>query len=267
MYGNNAGKNYGTGGDFTVNSGPFLGARGPNEFWGNWAKFDENSFLHKGSGINGGLADSKTFSLVFQLEEIGLSSTAGLFFMERVNASGYYLLSINHVPHQSPYAFHIVGYHPTQGQIMYFTANLAGLTYAPYTCMLCVDTSDSTKCKLYVNNILLSWSSVTLQNYAFPFSSNSASYISKTNDAGGKLVGKLSELYFTTEYIDFSQEANRLKFRDAFGNPVDLGSDGSKPTSTAPAIYMRFDPANFGKNSGTGGDFTINGTILDGGQL
>lgn len=28
MCGNNAGKNYGTGGDFTVNSGPFAGARG-----------------------------------------------------------------------------------------------------------------------------------------------------------------------------------------------------------------------------------------------
>ena len=67
--------------------------------------------------------------------------------------------------------------------------------------------------------------------------------------------------------VDFSSEANRLKFRDAFGNPVSLGTDGSTPTGTAPAIYMRFDPASQGTNSGTGGAFTKTGTINDGGQL
>jgi hypothetical protein len=34
-----------------------------------------------------------------------------------------------------------------------------------------------------------------------------------------------------------------------------------------PAIYMRFDPANQGKNDGNGGDFVKSGTILDAGQL
>ncbi|MCP1319721.1 hypothetical protein, partial [Halomonas sp. 707B3] len=35
-----AGRNYGTGGDFTVNPGPFIGARGASEFWARSADFD-----------------------------------------------------------------------------------------------------------------------------------------------------------------------------------------------------------------------------------
>lgn len=77
----------------------------------------------------------------------------------------------------------------------------------------------------------------------------------------------LSEFYFTTEYIDFSQEANRLKFRDAFGSPVALLPQIEAGAGIAPAIYLRFDPADQGRNDGTGGNFTKSGTITDGGQL
>lgn len=79
--------------------------------------------------------------------------------------------------------------------------------------------------------------------------------------------GRLAEFYLTTDYIDFSQEANRLLFRDAFGNPTDLPAAIAKGTVPNPAIYMRFDPANQGLNSGTGGNFTKSGSITDGGQL
>jgi hypothetical protein len=78
---------------------------------------------------------------------------------------------------------------------------------------------------------------------------------------------RLSEFYFTTSYIDFSQEANRLKFRDAFGNPVNLTQQIEALAIPNPAVYMRFPPTAFGTNSGTGGDFTVNGTISDGGQI
>ena len=80
-------------------------------------------------------------------------------------------------------------------------------------------------------------------------------------------AGTISEFYLTTTYIDFSQEANRLKFRDAFGNPVELSSQITAAGIPNPQAYLRFPPTSFGTNSGTGGNFTVNGTITDGGQL
>ncbi len=74
--------------------------------------------------------------------------------------------------------------------------------------------------------------------------------------------GALSEFYFALEYLDISIESNRRLFIDRSGNPVFLGVDGSLPTGTAPIIYMRERVKNGGINSGTGGDFTINGAPL-----
>ena len=48
--------------------------------------------------------------------------------------------------------------------------------------------------------------------------------------------------------------------------PVDCGSDGTTPTGTAPAIYMRNDINAYGTNAGTGGNFDTNGAqnIIEG---
>jgi len=81
--------------------------------------------------------------------------------------------------------------------------------------------------------------------------------------AGGSVSpfnGAISELYFApNQYLDFSIETNRRLFIDESGYPVDLGPSGYKPTGTAPLVYMRTQFNNCGLNSGTGGDFVIQG--------
>lgn len=76
----------------------------------------------------------------------------------------------------------------------------------------------------------------------------------------------LAELYFAPgQWLDFSVASNIEKFRSALGKPVDLGTDGSTPTGSAPAVYLHIDDgeaaANFATNAGTGGDFSITGTL------
>ena len=81
-------------------------------------------------------------------------------------------------------------------------------------------------------------------------------------NAAGTLFfnGAIDELYFnTTAYFDFSVEANRRRFISSTGYPVNLGPSGYKPTGTAPIVYLRTPYNNAGLNSGTGGDFVING--------
>jgi hypothetical protein len=57
--------------------------------------------------------------------------------------------------------------------------------------------------------------------------------------------------------------STRRKFIDSNGKPVDLGSDCSAPTGTAPAICFSGDASTFGTNKGTGGAFALTGTLID----
>lgn len=76
------------------------------------------------------------------------------------------------------------------------------------------------------------------------------------------LHSDLAEFYFTTEWLDITSSTVREKFAKN-GRPVYLGSDGSKPTGTAPLVYLKGPASNWGTNSGSGGDFTTHGTFTD----
>lgn len=77
-------------------------------------------------------------------------------------------------------------------------------------------------------------------------------------------LGEMAEFWFAPgQYIDFSVQANREKFRLANGLAAELGSDGSTPTGTPPAIYFSGNRNDFGVNRGTGGDFIQYGTFLN----
>lgn len=256
MYGNNAGKNYGAGGDFTVNSGPFPGARGPNEYWGNKAVFNGSTGkLNRGASLTG-ISDSKTFSFAFNLNKTAsvlytLLDTTGATLRITVNASNQLVLL----------AKNSVG-----STILSATVTTAIANATNTEVLVCIDLANSANRFVYLNDVA---ASVTWTTYANDFVDLTVVDACIGSEVAGAnyLSGSLAECYFSTSYIDFSQEANRLKFRDAFGNPVDLAPQIAAGTLPNPAIYMRFDPANFGKNSGTGGDFTVSGTITDGGQL
>jgi hypothetical protein len=116
---------------------------------------------------------------------------------------------------------------------------------------------------LYINDVS---DNSLVRDTGVAFTNNYSTYttvaIGASHSAANKLNGALAELYFTPgQYLDFSVEANRRKFIDASGLPVSLGSDGSTPTATAPAIYLKGDYSAFGTNSGTGGNFTVNGAL------
>ena len=80
-----------------------------------------------------------------------------------------------------------------------------------------------------------------------------------------KFNGCLAELFFHTTYLDISVEANRRKFISASGKPVDLGADGSTPLGVQPLVYQRVADgaaaSTFATNLGSGGNFTITGSL------
>jgi hypothetical protein len=108
------------------------------------------------------------------------------------------------------------------------------------------------------------------------FTNDTIAYTTPTNwavgaDTGGsgKLNACLAEFYLNTaESLDLSVTANRRKFIGATGKAINLGVDGSTPTGTAPIAYFHLaaaeTPADFATNRGTGGNFTITGTLTTG---
>jgi len=255
MYGGNAGKNYGTGGDFTVNSGVYTGARGPNEFWGNKANFGAttSNYLSRSTALvgNPGSVTTATFCCYFYCNN---AATTGTLFGFNSAASGTWQISANRV-------FVWLG----SGTVE-FNENV---TSSAWHSLLFSRTGSTITA--YLDGVALTINSGSSFDYggAIQFAQTPVN-IGVRNSGSSRtdpMNGQISELYLSSSYIDFSQEANRLKFRDCFGNPVDLSAQITAQSIPTPIVYARFPPTAFGTNSGTGGDFTVSGTITDGGQL
>ncbi len=76
-----------------------------------------------------------------------------------------------------------------------------------------------------------------------------------------------SEVYFTTPAAWQGLSTAKPKFfNSGTSKPVDLGADGSTPTGTQPLIYLRNAFGTFQTNLGSGGNFTVTGTLIDGGS-
>ncbi len=76
-------------------------------------------------------------------------------------------------------------------------------------------------------------------------------------------TGDIADFYFNyAETLDMTNGTNRAKFISG-GKPVSLGADGSTPTGTQPGLYLGNAAATFQTNLGSGGNFTVVGSLTD----
>ena len=267
MYANDAGNNLGTGGDFTVNSGPYVGARGPSEYWAESAAFNgSNQYLSRTSALTGA-SDGKAITLAVA---VALDSSANGTAFSISDSSGNPRLRLNLVQSFGGDTRIVLdAVEPSGGSLILGFAERVTQWSAGdwHTLLISVDLSDASKRHFYDNlaDISPSW---TYVNDNMILSSPRATVGAQWNGSSydNWIDGKIGFLWFGTEYIDFSQEANRLKFFDAFNNPVDLGEDGSTPTGSQPLIYLN-KGFHLGTNLGSGGNFTPQNTPTDGGYI
>jgi len=75
----------------------------------------------------------------------------------------------------------------------------------------------------------------------------------------------MAELWFLSGvFLDFSLVENRRKFITQLGKPADLGGFGENPLGTRPLVYFKGPADAFNVNRGTGGNFTVTGTLDNG---
>lgn len=133
-----------------------------------------------------------------------------------------------------------------------------------YHALLSMDLSNPAKQFIYINDVSDLSLTTTFTNDTVDFTLGDWS-IGANPDGTETYSGDMAQLWFAPGvYLDLSVEANRRKFIDADGNPVDLGAAGATPTGTSPLIFLNGDISAWATNKGTGGGFTTTGTLTEG---
>lgn len=82
-----------------------------------------------------------------------------------------------------------------------------------------------------------------------------------SSDASG-INAAVCEPYFAPgQSLGAFSSANVEKFRTTGAKPENLGTNGSTPTGSQPGLYFKSEYSSFGTNAGSGGNFTVNGTL------
>ncbi len=210
-----------------------------------------SDYLTRGAGLTGA-ADGKLglFSHWFRVD--GGSATR-YFFINNTLRFYYYLTGAGR--------FTIRGKNSSNNIILNHVTTTTYMPGASWYHLLASFDLGNSKSYIYVDDVSRGDTPITLTDDSVDYTSTDWGVAASTGGSS-PFNGALSEVYFTNEYLDISVTANRRLFIDAAGDPVPLGADGSLPTGTAPIVYMRERVSNAGINSGTGGDFTINGAPL-----
>jgi hypothetical protein len=274
MRADDAGNNLGSGGDFTANSAPYTGARGGSEFWARSATVGSSNYFQINGPISG-VSDNKTGTCVIAFKQSS-TATQDLFELQG-NYSG-----------NRRQIFH-VSYVPSSGSITVKSVRASDASdtldmrgSATFTTgswniiMICFDLSNAARRFVHSNG-----SNVTDNVFDFVDRDINYSTMATTGGDGTRhtigakwagsysyATGDVSFLYFNNSYIDFSQESNRNLFIDQLGYPKDLTPAIDAGDIADPLIYMKFDDTSaLGTNSGTGGNFTVNGTVTAGADV
>ena len=260
IIGNDAGNNLGSGGSFTANAGPYVGARGASEFWARTVDFDGSTDYFQRAGLTG-MVDSKSFTLALAIDITTTGANRTLFYTHRSDTPVWtfqaYLSATNYL--------YIRARDSTNTEVLNVQST-GTLTTGTYIILCSMDLADTGKRSMYINGTDgASYSTYT--NVAINLGAADTVTIGAEEDAAAKFSGDLGFLYFDDTYTDFLDEATRLLFVDALGYPRDLPAAITAGTVTEPLVYMQFNTTDLEANSGTGGDFTEYGTPVAGGDV
>ena len=124
------------------------------------------------------------------------------------------------------------------------------------------DMSDTSKRHIYFGDLQTTPTYPTFVNSTLDFTRTPIAVGANTiSGISQQLKGRLSNLFLDYTYRDLSIESNRRLFIDADGKPA------SGQSSLSPILYLPMDdPADPGRNDGTGGDFTLNGIVARSGR-
>lgn len=242
---------------------PMLGLRpasGVAPFTCDAADFDgTNDWMARGGALTG-IADGKagTFACCFRVDG-GDGTFRGLYIINTTTAAAGFSVFLD-----SSNRLNVIARN-TAGTLI--LNKITTSTYAAGATWYVMEASwdlAATTSHLYVNDAAPTLGTNTNTDDTIDYTKDNVG-IAARGDGATKFSGCLAEVFFHTTYIDLSVEANRRKFISATGKPVSLGADGSTPLGVQPLVYQRIADgaaaSTFATNLGSGGNFTITGTL------
>lgn len=219
-----------------------------------------DNYLSRGADLSG-IADGKQLTCSAWIYR--LSATPPAHYIASQRASGAYQGITIDIPTPN-YAFRARGANASNTEVEQFVTSAAAPLGEWVNFMFSFDLSSASKIHSYVAGVDQSEAFAVRSDENIDFTRGRFNIGGLPDDPGARLKARMAELWLHPTYIDLSVAANRLKFRSAAGKPAPMGANGSLVTGSAPLLYLR-DYLDFknGRNRGTGGDFTVNGTIMD----
>ena len=218
-----------------------------------------NDNLSRGADLTG-LSNGKVFtcSFFFRITNTGSSN---LRIMNSESSGGQFVIARG--GSSADKKFHFRGFNSSGSEICSVNCDKIFEDSAQWHHIMCsVDLANSAA-HLYVDGLDDKASSPTLTNDTIDWT-NGNWFIGSDEGGNNKFHGDIAELYWTDEFLDLSSASNRLKFLTASGEPANLGSDGSTPTGTQPKIYLKNAFGTFQNNLGSGGNFSVGGSLTAG---
>lgn len=221
------------------------------------ASFNGSSKLTTGGALTG-QADGKTGLFSCWLKTSAFA-TQTLITSQVVGGGGIYIRVFN----SSQNWIAVSGYNSSGTEILAISSNYIDANWVHV--LASWDLASGIR-QLYINDVS-DIATDSSSNDTIDYDNASPNWaVGGNTGAGSNFDGGLADLYFApNQYLDISALQNRRKFISSSKKPAHLGTTGASPTGTAPLVYLHLDngeaAANFATNRGTGGNFSITGSL------
>jgi hypothetical protein len=219
------------------------------------AVFDgTNDWMRLTSSGPTGLADGKTFTLSAWVKINGADGSSQILTDFGVGGTVRLLIHRN-----TSNVIRLLGLNAAAAVILDVAGSTA-VTSATgwFHLYVCIDLANTSNRKIYIDGVADTLTVTTYTNDSIDFVGTNYIYsIAADVDAVPVFKGNiaLSELWFNDSYLD---DVSKFATDNC---PISLGSDGSTPTGSAPVFYLKGEGNAFNVNSGTGGNFTVSGSL------
>ncbi len=259
------GNNLGSGGAFSATSSPYTGARGGSEYWArsanNSASSGTGNYLESDSAL--GESAATGISLVMFVKR-GDTSSGGEEILN-VHKNGDTAVDHFTLKQTSSEFFFLQGF-DSAAAIKFQATTTAFADTDWHSILFNWDGSDGSS-SLFIDGVDFS-SSITTSNTGALDLGGKARLYQRWQLLAQNFYGFVGGVYLVDSSLDFSDEDIRLLFVDGLSNPLPLQESITNGLIPEGLIRMGFeDVDDLGANSGTGGDFTITGTITAGADV
>lgn len=219
--------------------------------------------LARGGGLTGS-SDSKLWTVSFWIKRVSDADTYRVFNGNTTLGGGIATVQTRMAVDISG-SFQLLGFNSTGAVILNILTSTGSVTVASswVNILASVDMANSSNRHLYINDVSDLATVTTYTNDTIDFTYADWGVGGQPNSSG-LLNGAMADIWFAPGvYIDFSVTANRRLFIDAQGRPVSLGPTGAIPLGTPPLSYTRGPASLAATNFGTGGNYTVLGSLAN----